>query len=68
MEDIWLYEVLGISWGIVKADTEEEAEQKVREAYKKHSINFDEYIPIIIRPKTESNWFADCPDVLEVYY
>ncbi len=68
MENIWLYEILGESWGVVKAVTKEEAEQKVREAYKKHDTGYDEYRPILIKAKKEEpSWFADCPDVLEVY-
>lgn len=37
MENLWLYEVFGNSWGVVIAETEKEAEQKVREYYKEHS-------------------------------
>lgn len=68
MDNIWLYEVFGEAWGVVKANTKEEAEQKVREAYKKHSIEYDEYRPVNIKSKEEDHcWFADCPDVWEVY-
>ena len=69
MNNVWLYEILGESWGIVKATTKEEAEQKVREAYKKHDSYYDEYTPVIIKSKDEGgHWFADYPDVIEVYY
>ena len=69
MENIWLYEVLGQAWGVVKALTKEEAEQKVKKAYMKHCNDFDEYIPIVVKSKEEEQgfWFTDCPDVLEVY-
>lgn len=68
MEGLFLYEILGEAWGVVKAENKEEAEQKVREAYKKHDTSFDEYVPIIITSKEEENcWFSDSPDVLEVY-
>lgn len=54
--------------GVVRAENKEEAEQKVREAYKKHNTSFDEYRPIFIKAyNEENNWFADSPDVLEVY-
>ena len=68
MEGLFLYEILGEVWGVVKAENKEEAEQKVREAYKKHDTSFDEYAPIIITSKEEEScWFSDSPDVLEVY-
>lgn len=67
MKNIWLYEILGESWGVVKADTKEEAEQKVREAYKKHDTGYDEDTPVIIKSKDNGNWFADAPDVIEVF-
>lgn len=68
MENLWLYEMFGEAWGVVKAENKEEAEQKVRDAYKKHDSSFDEYHPIIIKAyNEENNWFADSPDVLEVY-
>lgn len=68
MENLWLYEVLCEAWGVVKAENKEEAEQKVREAYKKHDTSFDEYTPIFIKAyNEENNWFSDSPDVLEVY-
>lgn len=71
MDDIYIYEILGESWGIVIASSKEDAEQKVREAYKKHDTNYDETRPIIIMDKkeyTENNsWFKDSPDVLEVF-
>lgn len=67
MENIWLYEILGESWGVVKADTKEEAEKKVREAYKKHDTGYDEDATVIIKNKDNGNWFADAPDVIEVF-
>lgn len=67
MENIYLYEILGESWGVVKANNKEEAEQKVREAYKKHDTGYNEDTPVIIKDKDNSNWFADAPDVIEVF-
>ena len=45
----------------------EEAEQKVREAYKKHDTGYNEDTPVIIKDKDNGNWFADAPDVIEVF-
>ena len=69
MEDIYLYEIFGDTWGIVKANSKEEAEQKVRAAYKKHDSGYSEYTLVTIRSKDEEPncWFADSPDVLEVW-
>lgn len=68
MGNMWLYEIMGESWGIVIADSKEDAEQKVREAYKKHDSNYSEDTQVIIKNKNdEGNWFEDVPDVLEVF-
>ena len=69
MENIWIYEVWGESWGIVKANSRKEAEEKVREAYRKHDTGWwDESRTVIIKSIYEDDrWFPDCPDVLEVY-
>lgn len=69
MENIWLYEVWDESWGIVKANSRKEAEEKVREAYRKHDTSWwDESRTVIIKSIYEDDrWFPDCPDVLEVY-
>lgn len=67
MERLWLYKVLDDALVVVKADDKKEAEQKVQEAYKKDFVSLSEY-PIIIKAyNEENNWFADLPDVLEVY-
>lgn len=68
MDNIWIYEVWGESWGVVKANSRKEAEEKVREAYRKHDTGYSEYRPVVIKSIYEdNNWFPDCPDVLEVY-
>ena len=71
MDNIYMYEILGESWGIVIASSKEEAEQKVRESYKKHDSDYDEHSPVYIMDKKEyeanNNWFPDSPDVLEVF-
>lgn len=54
--------------GVVIADSKEEAEQKVRKAYKKHDSGYSEDTQVIIKNKNdEGNWFEDAPDVLEVF-
>ena len=57
--------------GIVKADSPEDAERKVREAYIKH--NGKAYEPFtetinIYELDNGDNWFADSPDVLELLH
>lgn len=68
MENIYLYEILGELWGVVIANSKEEAEKKVREAYQKHDSDYDEFTPVIITEKDkDGRWFADSPDVIEVW-
>lgn len=68
MENMWLYEIKGESWGVVIADSIEEAEKKVRGAYKKHDSDYNADTPVIIKNKEDDgNWFPDAPDVIEVY-
>lgn len=69
MEKIYLYEILGESWGIVIADSKEQAKEKVKSAYQKHDTSYSEHTPVHIIKATEAenNWFSDSPDVLEVY-
>lgn len=55
MEKLWLYEILGEAWGVVKADNKEEAEQKVQDAYKKHDTLFDEHRPIVRLEENKMN-------------
>lgn len=68
MENIYLYEILNESWGIVIAESAKDAEIKIIAAYTKHDSDYHEETPISIKKATMSgNWFADSPDVLEVY-
>lgn len=65
--DYWLYYLEDGGVGIVKADSSDEAERKVREAYAKHSGNNGEFTEQIgIYEFDGSNWFEDSPDVFEV--
>lgn len=68
MKNIWIYEVHDQCYGIVKANNRKEAEEKVREAYRKHDTGWwDASRTVIIKSIHEdNNWFSDCPDVLEV--
>ena len=69
MENIWIYEVWGESWGIVKANNKKEAEEKVRKAYRKHDTGWWDVSRVVVIKSIyeDNNWFSDCPDVLEVY-
>lgn len=68
MENLWCYEVLGTSWGVVIAETKEEAEQKVREYYRKHSDWYKEHFIVdVSKPEVWGRKFSDTPDVIEVY-
>ena len=56
----WIYTFDEDTYGIVKADTEEEAKQKVLKAYTEHG-GYESEIENI-----DNHWFSDNPDVLEV--
>lgn len=66
--DLYAYRITGTAMGIVKADSEMEAREKVRAAYSCHYGN--EYVPemdeIDIQKITNGSWFADHPDVIEI--
>lgn len=52
--------------GIVIAETMEDAEKKVIEAYKKHGGE-DDYTPTVyLWEFMDGHYFEDCPDVLEL--
>lgn len=63
--DYWYYVLEEGGAGIVRAESSEEAERKVREAYTKHSDNpFTEEIKIY---EIYQKPYDDAPDVLEIY-
>ena len=63
--DYWYYLLEEGGAGIVKADSSEEAEQKVRDAYTKHSDDpFTEEIKIY---EIYQKPYDDAPDVMEIY-
>lgn len=63
----WIYAIGDDTYGIVKADTEEKAKQKVLKAYTKHGGYESEITEDMIEIESINNhWFADNPDVIEV--
>lgn len=61
----WFYVLEEGGSGIVRAESSEEAERKVREAYTKHSADpFTEEIKIY---EIYQKPYDDAPDVLEIY-
>lgn len=68
MENIYIYEIPEDTYGIVIASDPITAEQKVRDAYQKHDTGYDKSWQVIIKNKEEGGvWFADSPDVIEVF-
>lgn len=60
----WYYILEEGGCGIVKADSSEEAEQKVRDAYTKHSDDlFTEEISIY---EIYQKPYGDAPDIIEI--
>ena len=63
--DYWCYVLEEGGTGIVRAESSEEAERKVREAYTKHGSDpFTEEITIY---EIYQKPYDDAPDVLEIY-
>ena len=67
-DKIWIYTVEDCGRGVVIADDDEEAKEKVLNAYVSHYTEFDpEYATIQINKAVENNnVFSDCPYVIEV--
>lgn len=67
-DKIWIYTVKDCARGVVIADDDEEAKEKVLNAYMSHYTEFDpEYATIQINKAVENNnVFSDCPYVIEV--
>lgn len=66
MENIWIYEVEQQAKGIVVADSEYNAIEKVVASYKKHKDDICPADIIIVKFNKSDGWFKDSPDVLEV--
>ena len=62
----WIYTFDDDTYGIVKANTEEEAKQKVLKAYIEHGgYESDITEDMIEIENSDNHWFADNPDVIE---
>lgn len=70
MENIWVYSIEEDgARGIVIADSKEDAESKVKKAYRKHGYGKDfNFSDMKVWSATEINegYFNDCPNVLEI--
>ena len=63
----WIYTFDDDTYGIVKADTEDEAKQKVLKAYTEHGGYESEITEDMIEIENiDNHWFSDNPDVLEL--
>ena len=61
---LYIYEIHDIAVGVVNANSEQDATNKVKNAYITHWIGFGD--DDIIVYKADGRWFDDDPDVLEV--
>lgn len=66
MENIWVYIVEQQAKGIVVADNEYEAIEKIVASYKKHNDDICPAYVHVFKATETDGWKADCPDMLEV--
>ena len=66
--NLYAYRIEELAVGIVKAESYEDAREKVKTAYLKHNDCFDSEIDFIELKKIVENdsWFSDNPDVIEI--
>lgn len=66
--NLYAYRIEELAVGIVKAESYEDAREKVKAAYLKHNDCFDYEIDFIELKKIVKNdsWFSDHPDVIEI--
>ena len=65
--NLYAYRIEELAVGIVKAESYEDAREKVKAAYLKHNDCFDlERDVVEIKEIAEDSWFSDNPDVVEV--
>lgn len=66
--NLYAYRIEVLAVGIVKADSESDAREKVKAAYLKHNDCYDPERDFIeLKEITENDsWFSDNPDVVEV--
>ena len=65
--NLYAYRIEELAVGMVKAESYEDAREKVKEAYLKHN-DFDSERDFIELKKIVENdsWFSDHPDVIEI--
>lgn len=66
--DLYAYRIEELAVGIVKAESYEDAREKVKMAYLKHNDCFDlerDFIELKEIVEDDS-WFSDNPDVIEI--
>lgn len=66
--NLYAYRIEELAVGIVKAESYEDAREKVKTAYLKHNDCFDHERDFIELKEIAENdsWFSDNPDVVEV--
>ena len=66
--NLYAYRIDELAVGIVKAESYEDAREKVKAAYLKHNEYFDLERDFIELKKIVENdsWFSDNPDVIEI--
>lgn len=66
--NLYAYRIDELAVGMVKAESYEDAREKVKAAYLKHNDRFDSEIDFIELKKIVENdsWFSDNPNVIEV--
>lgn len=66
--NLYAYRIDELAVGMVKAESYEDAREKVKAAYLKHNDCFDSERDFIELEKIMENnsWFSDHPDVIEI--
>lgn len=66
MNNVWVYIVEQQSKGIVYADSENEAIEKVVTSYAKHNDKIQPNCVQVYKATETEGWKSDCPDMLEI--
>ena len=66
--NLYAYRIDELAVGIVKAESYEDAREKVKTAYLKHNNVYDSERDFVELKKISENdsWFSDNPDVIEI--
>jgi hypothetical protein len=66
--NLYVYRIEELAVGIVKAESYEDAREKVKAAYLKHNDCFNSERDFVELEKIAENdsWFGDNPDVIEI--